>query len=67
LNRRGPLIAAAVSGVVVLLAAMLVVLPKMHEVGKAHDDLLSAQSEQGSLETQLKILQDAQAAAPTTQ
>jgi Tfp pilus assembly protein PilO len=67
LNRRGPLIAAAVSGVVVLLAAMLVVLPKMREVGKAHDDLLSAQSEQGSLETQLKILQDAQATAPTTQ
>lgn len=46
---------------------MLVVLPKMREVGKARDDLLTAESEQASLQTQLKILQDAQANAPTTQ
>jgi Tfp pilus assembly protein PilO len=67
LNRRGPLIAAVVSGVVVLLAAMLVVLPKMHQVGQARDDLLTAQSEQSSLQTQLQILQDAQASAPVAQ
>jgi Tfp pilus assembly protein PilO len=67
LNRRGPLIAAAVSGIVVLLASMFVVLPKMHQVGKARDDLSTAESEQASLQTQLKILQDAQASAPMTQ
>jgi Tfp pilus assembly protein PilO len=66
-NRRGPLIAAVASGVVVLLALLLVVLPKIHEVGKAHDDLLTAQSEDFSLQAQLKALRDAQAAAPAAQ
>ena len=67
MSRRGPLIAAVVSGVIVLLAAVLIVLPKKSEVGKVHDDLLTAQSEEASLQTQLKVLQDAQAAAPVAQ
>jgi Tfp pilus assembly protein PilO len=66
-SRRGPLIAAAVAGLVIMLATLFVVVPKMHEVGKVHDDLLTAQGEAVSLQAQLRALQDAQAAAPAAQ
>jgi len=66
-NRRGPLIAAVASGVVVLLALTLFVLPKMGQVGQAKDDLQTAQEAEASLLGQLGALQDAEAAAPKTQ
>lgn len=67
MNRRGPLIAGVASGVVVLLAVLLFVLPKMGQVGAAKDDLQKAQDTETSLQGQLGVLQDAQAAAPKTQ
>lgn len=61
---RGPMVA----GVGVLaLAAILVfflVLPKMGEVSTANADLLAAQGQQSTLESQLAALEQAEAAAP---
>ena len=67
MRARGPLVAGIVAGVVVLLLVVLVVLPKMSEVGKARDDVQTAEDEEVTLQAQLRALQDAQAAAPKTE
>lgn len=67
MRARGPLVAGIVSGVVALLLVVLVVLPKMSEVGKARDDVQTAQDQEVTLQAQLRALQDAQAAAPKTE
>ncbi len=66
MNRRGPLIAGGVSGVVALVAVVLLVLPKMNQVGEARDELQKAEDQEVTLEVQLRALEDAQAAAPKT-
>lgn len=66
MNRRGPLITGVISGVVVLLAILMVVLPKMSQVSKARDDVSTAKDQAQTLEGQLRALQDAQATAPET-
>lgn len=67
MRARGPLVAGIVSGVVVLLLVVLIVLPKMSEVGKARDDVQTAQDQEVTLQAQLRALQDAQASAPKTE
>lgn len=67
MNRRAPIIAGAVSAVLVLLAVFLLVLPKMGEVGEVRDQLEAAQDEEIGLEAQLRSLQEAEAAAPETE
>jgi Tfp pilus assembly protein PilO len=62
--RRGPIIAAAVSIVVVILAVVFLLLPKMNEVKKVKGDVADAQSVEQSLRAQLTSLQEAQANAP---
>ena len=64
MSRRGPLIAGAVSVVVILLAVMLLILPKMAEVGKAKDQLTRAQNEEQNLQIQLQQLKETQQKAP---
>ncbi len=64
---RGPLLAGIASGVVAILALVLLVLPKMGQVGKAREELTSAQQQETSLETQLASLQEAKQQAPQIQ
>jgi len=61
---RAPIIAAA--GVVALAAILVffLVLPKMGQVGDAEEELAAAQGEQGTLESQLAALEQAELAAP---
>jgi Tfp pilus assembly protein PilO len=66
-NRRAPLIAAGAFVVVAILLVVLLVLPKMGEVGETQDELTAAQDQEIALEAQLAALQDAQAAAPETE
>ena len=67
MSRRGPLIAAIVSGVVVVPLMMLLVLPKMGEVGDAKKAVDAAKNDEISLQAQLGVLQEAEAQAPETQ
>ncbi|HEX7463317.1 MAG TPA: type 4a pilus biogenesis protein PilO [Actinomycetota bacterium] len=64
MTRRGPIIAAAVSVVVVILAVVFLLLPKMNEVKEVKKDVTDAQSVEQSLRAQLTSLQEAQANAP---
>lgn len=64
---RGPLLAGIVSGVVAILALVLLVRPKMGQVGKAKEELTAAQQQQTSLEAQLASLQEAKQQAPQIQ
>ena len=57
-ERRGPIIAAAVSVLVALLALVFLLLPRMSAVGKRSDDLAAAQAQQGTLESQLAQLKE---------
>lgn len=52
------------SGVVTVLVLVLLVLPKMGQVGRARDDLVKAQEQQSTLEAQLGSLQEAKEQAP---
>ena len=67
MNRRAPLFAVGAFLVVAILLVVLLVLPKMGEVGEAQDELTAAQDQEIALEAQLAALQDAQAAAPETE
>lgn len=67
MSRRAPFIAGVVALVLVLLSVMLLVLPKMRQVGTTNDQLQEAQDEEVSLQAQVKTLQDAEAAAPQTE
>jgi Tfp pilus assembly protein PilO len=66
-SRRGPLIAAGAFALVAILTVVLLVLPKMGEVGETQDELEAAQDQELTLEVQLAALQDAQAQAPETE
>jgi len=63
-NRRGPIVAGAAVGVLALLAVVLLLLPKMREVGEAREQLAAAQDEEQSLQNQLRALQEAREEAP---
>jgi Tfp pilus assembly protein PilO len=65
-NRRGPVLAAAASGVVIVIAILMFVLPKMSQVSNARTDLSKAKDQEQTLQGQRRALQDAQAAAPET-
>ncbi len=67
MSRRAPLIAGAVSALLVVLAVVLLVIPKMGEVGEVRESVESAEDEEVALEAQLGSLQEAQAEAPETQ
>ena len=66
MNRRSPIVAGIVSAVLVVVAVMLMVLPKMSAVGAKRDEVVEAQAEEERLLVQLRALQDAQAQAPET-
>ena len=62
-ERRGPIIAAAISALVAILALVFLLLPRISAVGKRSDDLTAAQQQQQSLEAELQSLkQDKQEA-----
>ncbi len=67
MNRRAPLIAGGAIAVVAVLLVVILVLPKMGQVGEAQDDLSAAQDQELALEAQLQALQQAEAAAPETE
>jgi Tfp pilus assembly protein PilO len=62
-ERRGPLVAAAVSVLVALLALVFLLLPRISAVGKRSDDLDAAVAQQQTLESQLAQLQEAKSEA----
>lgn len=66
-GRRAPIIAGAAGLGLSLLLIFFLVLPKMNEVREAETDLEAARSEQQTLESQLRALEDAQDAAPEAQ
>jgi Tfp pilus assembly protein PilO len=61
---RGPLIAGAGALALVVLLVFFLVLPKMGQVSDANDELAAAQGQQGTLESQLAALEQAEASAP---
>jgi type IV pilus assembly protein PilO len=63
-GRRAPLIVGAGAIAIVLLLVFFLVLPKMGQVSDAQDELAAAQAQQGTLESQLAALEQAQLAAP---
>ena len=67
MNRRAPLIAGGAFTLIAVIALVLLVLPKMGEVGEARNQLETAQDEELALDAQLRALQDAQAGAPETE
>jgi Tfp pilus assembly protein PilO len=66
-NRRAPIVAGALMGLVLVLAVVLLVLPKMREVRDADEQLQAAQDQEIALEAELRALQQAQAQAPETE
>jgi Tfp pilus assembly protein PilO len=66
-NRRAPIVAAAIAVVVALLLIFLLVLPKMREVGEAEEQLQAAQDQEIALAAELRALQQAQEEAPETE
>jgi Tfp pilus assembly protein PilO len=63
-GRRAPLIAGAGVVALVVLMVFFLVLPKMGQVGEANDELAAARGQQGTLESQLAALEQAELAAP---
>ena len=63
-GKRGPLVAGAGVVALAVILVFFLVLPKMGEVSTANADLLAAQAQQGTLESQLAALEQAEAAAP---
>jgi Tfp pilus assembly protein PilO len=66
-NRRAPIIAAAIAIVVALLLIFLLVLPKMREVSETEEQLQAAQDQEIALAAQLQSLEQAQEQAPETE
>jgi Tfp pilus assembly protein PilO len=66
-NRRAPIIAAAIAIVVALLLIFLLVLPKMREVSETEEQLQAAQDQEIALAAQLQSLEQAQEEAPETE
>lgn len=67
MNRRAPIIAAAIAVVVALLLIFLLVLPKMREVGETEEQLQTAKDQEIALAAELRALQQAQEQAPETE
>ena len=67
MNRRAPIIAAAIAVLVALFLIFLLVLPKMREVGQTEDELQAAQDQEIALAAELRALQQAQEEAPETE
>jgi Tfp pilus assembly protein PilO len=63
-GRRAPLVAGAGAAVLVALMVVFLVLPKMNEVSTATESLDAARAQQGTLESELAALEQAQATAP---
>jgi Tfp pilus assembly protein PilO len=63
-DRRRSLIAIIAVVVVLALTILFLVLPKMNQVSSANDQLAQAQSQEGTLQSQLAALQQAQQDAP---
>ena len=63
-GKRGPLVAGAGVLALAVILVFFLVLPKMGEVSTANADLLAAQAQQSTLESQLAALEQAEAAAP---
>jgi Tfp pilus assembly protein PilO len=59
-TRRGPIIAAGVGALVVLLVIVLMIVPKLSEIHRTNDQLTVARQEQGNLEAQLAQLKSTQ-------
>ena len=67
MNRRAPIIVAAIAVAVALLLIFLLVLPKMREVGETEEQLQAAQDQEIALAAELRALQQAQEEAPETE
>jgi Tfp pilus assembly protein PilO len=67
MNRRAPIIAAAIAVVVALLLIFLLVLPTMREVGETEEQLQAAQDQEIALAAELRALEQAQEQAPETE
>lgn len=67
MNRRAPIIAAAIAVLVALLLIFLLVLPKMREVGETEEQLQAAKDQEIALAAELRALQQAQEQAPETE
>lgn len=61
---RGPIVAGAGAVALAAILVFFLVLPKMGEVSSANADLVAAQVQQSTLESQLAALEQAEAAAP---
>lgn len=66
MRRQAPIIAGAVAVVLAVLAVLLLVLPKMREVGQVEDRITQAEEEEAALRLQVQQLQAAQEEAPRT-
>lgn len=66
MRRQAPIIAGAVAIVFAVLAVLLLVLPKMREVGQVEDQITQAEEEEAALRLQVQQLQAAQEEAPRT-
>jgi Tfp pilus assembly protein PilO len=67
MNRRAPFIAGGVLALLVVLAVVVLVLPKMGQVGEVQDELETAQDQETALEAQRQALREAQEQAPETE
>lgn len=63
-GKRAPLIAGVAVIALIVLVVLLLVLPKMGQVSQANEELAAAQAQQGTLESQLAALEQAEAEAP---
>lgn len=63
-GRRAPLIVGAGALAIVVLLVFFLVLPKMGQVSEANETLAAAEAQQGTLESQLAALEQAEIAAP---
>ncbi len=63
-GKRGPLVAGAIVVALAILFIMLLLLPKMSQVSSAREELLAAEAQTSTLESQLAALEQAELAAP---
>jgi Tfp pilus assembly protein PilO len=63
-GKRGPIVVGAGVAAFVVLLVFFLVLPKMSQVSESQDALVAAEAEQGSLESQLQALEQAELEAP---
>jgi Tfp pilus assembly protein PilO len=66
-NRRAPIVAGAVAGLLLLVVVFLIVLPKRHQVSSTREQVTAAQDERSALLSQLQALEQAKKEAPATE